>query len=320
MRSSVPALPTSIAPRRRRRAGPRRRPSTVSEPSPSRLGLDRRPRARAPPRASSGCRRRRGSARSGVSPSPIAAIIAARCEIDLSGGGRSVPRSGPAGSKRVGAHSSPGERRRRWPSPRTISAARSAASSPATQSVIAPVSHVGGGVERHVLDVDAGLARARARSRRRSRGGCRRRRAARAAGRRRASRLEQARGGRRGRARCQRVDAPRSRRARSSSAASLQARDDGVDLAGDRVAVGGEDVRPDRRVGAGDAGRVAKAAARPRACARTRRRSASAAWETRTLASTCGRWLTVAIRRSWVAASIACGRAPRSAIARCRRS
>ena len=48
--------------------------------------------------------------------------------------------------------------------------------------------------------------------------------------------------------------------------------------------------------------------------------SALAASLTSTLASTCGRWLTVAITRSWVSASIACGRAPRSATVRCRRS
>ena len=36
-----------------------------------------------------------------------------------------------------------------------------------------------------------------------------------------------------------------------------------------------------------------------------------AAWATSTLASTCGRWDTDAIRRSWVSASRACGRAPR---------
>ena len=35
---------------------------------------------------------------------------------------------------------------------------------------------------------------------------------------------------------------------------------------------------------------------------------------------TCGRWLTVAISRSWASASIACGRAPSPATARCRRS
>ena len=38
--------------------------------------------------------------------------------------------------------------------------------------------------------------------------------------------------------------------------------------------------------------------------------SSAAAWATRTLATTCGRWLTVAISRSWASASIACGRAP----------
>ena len=47
--------------------------------------------------------------------------------------------------------------------------------------------------------------------------------------------------------------------------------------------------------------------------------AAAACW-TSTLAITWGRWLTVAISRSWVSASIAWGRAPRSAIARWRRS
>ena len=46
-----------------------------------------------------------------ASPSPMAARMAARCEIDLSGGGVSAPRSGPAGSKRAAvtpaAYSSP---------------------------------------------------------------------------------------------------------------------------------------------------------------------------------------------------------------------
>ena len=37
---------------------------------------------------------------------------------------------------------------------------------------------------------------------------------------------------------------------------------------------------------------------------------ATSAWETITFAITWGRWLTVAIRRSWSSASIACGRAP----------
>ena len=89
--------------------------------------------------------------------------------------------------------------------------------------------------------------------------------------------------------------------------------DHGVDLVGDRLAVGGEDVAPDRRVRARDPGRVAEARCRPRAGARTPPPSAAAASPTSTLASTCGRWLTVAISRSWVSASIACGRAPRSA-------
>ncbi len=52
----------------------------------------------------------------------------------------------------------------------------------------------------------------------------------------------------------------------------------------------------------------------PDAARRRPRRGTSAACSTRTLASTCGRWLTVAIRRSCSAASIACGRAPISAI------
>ena len=45
-----------------------------------------------------------------------------------------------------------------------------------------------------------------------------------------------------------------------------------------------------------------------------------AASEASALASTCGTWLTVAISRSWPSGSIACGRAPSAASARCRRS
>ena len=48
--------------------------------------------------------------------------------------------------------------------------------------------------------------------------------------------------------------------------------------------------------------------------------SASSARLTRTLATTCGRWLTAAITRSWTSASITAGRAPRPVISRCRRS
>ena len=57
---------------------------------------------------------------------------------------------------------------------------------------------------------------------------------------------------------------------------------------------------------------------RESSCPTSGRRSDSsetraAASLTSALASTCGRWLTVAITRSWVSGSIACGRAPRSA-------
>src|SRR5215217_7256184 len=48
--------------------------------------------------------------------------------------------------------------------------------------------------------------------------------------------------------------------------------------------------------------------------------SRSAACEASTLASTCGRWLKTATRRSWVSASTAMGRAPTSTTKRCRRS
>ena len=48
--------------------------------------------------------------------------------------------------------------------------------------------------------------------------------------------------------------------------------------------------------------------------------SVAAASRTSTLAITWGTWLTVAISRSWVSASMAWGRAPKSAMARCRRS
>ncbi len=60
--------------------------------------------------------------------------------------------------------------------------------------------------------------------------------------------------------------------------------------------------------------------ARRRAAARSPRSATRAASPARALATTCGRWLTVAIRRSWPPGSIACGRAPSAASARCRRS
>ena len=48
--------------------------------------------------------------------------------------------------------------------------------------------------------------------------------------------------------------------------------------------------------------------------------SSRAAWPTSTFASTCGRWLIVAIRRSWASAAIAAGRAPSADISRYSRS
>ncbi len=57
---------------------------------------------------------------------------------------------------------------------------------------------------------------------------------------------------------CQAATASRSP-PRISSAASLEPARDRVDRVGDGLAVAGEDVGPDRRVGAGDAGRVAEA-------------------------------------------------------------
>ena len=88
-------------------------------------------------------------------PSAIAAKRAARWEIDLSGGGVSEPSSGPEGAKRVGAHALDPAALAVWPSSRITSTARAASLSPATQSEIAPRAHVGGGLERHVLDVHA---------------------------------------------------------------------------------------------------------------------------------------------------------------------
>ena len=57
---------------------------------------------------------------------------------------------------------------------------------------------------------------------------------------------------------CQAVTASRSPE-RSSSAASLETGDRGIDLGGDGLAVAGEDVAPDRRVGARHPGGVAEA-------------------------------------------------------------
>src|SRR5215218_9208974 len=116
-RSRVPALPTSIV------ADPAPRSPTPRMRTP-RLGATRRSGGRpsgpgttfvhetwgaiatSAPSAATASRVERVSAASrkaviSVSPSPIAAISAARWEIDLSEGGRSQPRRGPEGRKRV---------------------------------------------------------------------------------------------------------------------------------------------------------------------------------------------------------------------------
>ena len=105
-RRRVPALPTSIAsgsapapapgprnpiPSTLRSSAPDGSASVVSTPAPS-------------ARTASSVERVSAESRYRLirdSPSAIAARSAARCEIDLSGGGRRDPRSGPAGSKRA---------------------------------------------------------------------------------------------------------------------------------------------------------------------------------------------------------------------------
>ena len=78
----------------------------------------------------------------------------------------------------------------------------------------------------------------------------------------------------------------------------------------ERLAVVEEDVDPDPRVGAADPRHVAQRAARRPGAGRGRRSASEPAWLRRTLASTCGRWLVTATRRSWASGSIATGRAP----------
>ncbi len=77
-----------------------------------------------------------------------------------------------------------------------------------------------------------------------------------------------------------------------------------------------EDVDPDARVRAGDAGHVAQRAAgvRERLVALD---AAAPAWLTTTFASTCGTWLVIATSRSCASASIATGDAPSSATNPC---
>ena len=274
---------------------------------PDSVALDLGTERRAPRRASSACRRSRGSPRSSVSPSPIAAISAARWEIDLSARRPQRCRAaGPTGSKRVliGLGAVP-TTVTLWPSSRTSAAARSACSSPATQSEIAPERHVGRRMQRHVLDVDPGLAerqrelgdrpgpvgdddaqlaqRRRRRVRPRAGGGDR-------------SPAPRVPGGDRV-AHRPRGSAPRPRRRRSATPSIASA------TASRLLAKMSPQI-----AGLAPATRVVSRKLGPTSGSRSESRvSSAAAWPTSTLATTCGRWLTVAISRSWASASIACG-------------
>ena len=312
----MPALPTSIS------AG-----SGAAQPDA--LDLEVEPAVRPPPDLDARAERlHRGErragvggvevvARSGSAPSPIAA------EDRRAVGDRLVGRRAQLAAQRAGGREAASRARdatlTRWPSPRTTSAARSASLGCRRSTARSRrCAHVGGRVERHVLDVDAGVTEGerdlgdgagpvldadaklgeRARRRARTR-----------AGNRRSSRAP----------RCQR-SMLLAVTAAQQPASLLQALDDAVDLAATASPLAAKMSRPERRVGARHAGRVAEARADLRAGARRLLGERLPAWETSTSASTCGRWLTVAITRSWVSASIACGRAPSSAIARCRRS
>ena len=170
--------------------------------------------------------------------------------------------------------------------------------------------HVRRRVQRHVLDVDARPRPAPAPARRSSPAGWRRRRAARAGGRRRARPRAGGDGPRR-RAACQAATASRSP-ARISSAAS-RSRAPTASIASATASRLLAKMSP-QIAGLEPATRVASRKLGPTSGIRSESRvSSAAASPTRTLASTCGRWLTVAIRRSCASASIACGRAPRPA-------
>ncbi len=145
-----------------------------------------------------------------------------------------------------------------WPSSRTRAAARSACSSPGDPERDRAGGHVGSRVEGHVLDVDPGLAERKGQGRDRSRpvGDDDPQLAQRA---RLEVGLQQAApilpgGGVPGGDGVTVAAADQRRRL-------AQAPRHGLDRVGDGLAVAGEDVGPDRRVGAGDAGGVAEAGA-----------------------------------------------------------
>ena len=191
----------------------------------------------------------------------------------MSGGGASDPRSGPAG---VEARRSSLARRRpsaTWPSSRTISAARSASSLARDPERDRAGAHVGRRVERHVLDVDLGAA-----ERERDLGDgagpvldpdpqLAQVAAVRSASSSRPAVVARRRGARR---------RPRRRRRRGSARAASRRRSTTASISPATASrVGGEDVRPDRRVGARRPGSCRESWARPRAGARTPRESAA---------------------------------------------
>ena len=274
-------------------------------------------RARRRRRASRACRRRRGSR--SISRLALAhrgddrgAVARSTCRA----AGRSVPRSGPEGAKRRVT-------RRRRPRPCGRARARSRPRarpprSPATHSETAPVRMSGAGYSAMSSMLTPARPSASAISatvpgrfstpRRSSRSSPPTR-----------SGLEQA---------AAVVARPRGASARPRSASPdadqlgglAQALDDGVDLAAPPPRGWWRRCPPRSPGWRPRPGSCRESSGRPRAAARTPRRAprrpaGRARWRSRA-----GRWLTVAISRSWVSASIACGRAPRSATARCRRS
>ena len=292
-RISVPALPTSIRPVRLR--GPAQAEALDLDGEPHLAGLAPNAWRRAPrrPPACSACPASRGSGRSARSRCRSAPSRAARCEIDLSGGATTAPAQG-AGRQRSSPLTTPtaGIGATVWPSPATISAARSASPRPPIHSEIAPVRWSAAGNR----DMSSMLTPARpsasaisatvpgrfstaTRSSSSGRGG--------------EVGLEHpaavARGPRPATRR-----APRRSPARISSAADPQPLRRGLDLGRDGLGVGAVDVGPDRRVGARRRGSRRESSGRPRGarCAADARERPR---ETSTLASTCGRWLIAAI-------------------------
>ncbi len=227
----------------------------------------------------------------------------------LVGRRRELPRSGPAGLESLGVRHA---RATGKPSAPIRPSARAAWSSPAIHSVMAPERMSGRRRERHVDDVHpcpserqrhlrddtgaVGDGQAQARERRP-----------------RADRPPAAAGGARGRRRSSRSPARRRRPAacpppRAGARRWRRSRPRSPRGWPRRCRSRSRSWRPPRAWRRGSWARPAAPRRGPAACA------------TSTLASTCGRWLTAASRRSWASASIATGRAPRALTSRCRRS